>query len=166
MPRELPCFESSRRNSGLGGQRGPETLDFVIKEKESLVLDDWTADGITKLITHVRILLFHRAGQRIGIVVEPISRAAKRIPSSKPVGIAMKAIGPALRYYVNDGSRITSIFGSERVRDDAEFFGGFRICSQCTTEDSGYRGVIVIHAIEQEVVVAIARTVYREPAVA
>src|SRR6185369_6883356 len=166
MPRELPCFESSRRNSGLGGQRGPETLDFVIKEKESLVLDDWTADGIAKLITHVRILLFHRASQRIGIVVEPISRAAKRIPPSKPVGIAMKTIGPALRDYINDSAGISPILRRERVRDDAELFGGFRIRSQCTTEDSGYRGVIVIYAIEQEVVVAIARTVYREPAVA
>ena len=150
----------------MGGQRGPESLDFVIKEKESLVLDDWTADGITKLITHVRILLFHRAGQRIGIVVEPISRAAKRIPAAKPIGIAVKAIGPTLRDYVNDSAGIPSILCRERVRDDAEFFGGFRIRSQCTTEDSGYRGVIVIHAIEQEVVVAIARAVYREPAVA
>src|SRR6185312_15153864 len=113
MPGELPCLESSRRNSRLGGQRGPETLDFMIEEKESLVLDDWTANGITKLITHVGILLFHRAGQRIGIVVEPISRAAERIPAPEPVGVSMEAVGAALRYYVNDGSRITSIFGSE-----------------------------------------------------
>src|SRR4029079_17668960 len=113
MPRELACFESSRRNSGLGGPRGPETLDFVIKEKEGLVLDDWTADGITKLITHVRILLFHRASQRIGIVIEPVARPAKRIPAPEPVGVSMEAVGATLRYYVNDGSRITSIFGSE-----------------------------------------------------
>src|SRR6185369_186827 len=166
MPRELPCFEISRWNSGSGGQRGPETLDFVIKEKESLVLDDWTADGITKLITHVRILLFHRAGQRIGIVVEPISCAAKRIPPSKPVGIAMKTIGPALRYYINDSAGISSILRRERVRYDAEFFGGFRIRSQGSAQNSWDRRVIVIYAIEQEVVVAIARAVYREPAVA
>src|SRR6185369_6244993 len=119
MPRELPCFEISRWNSGSGGQRGPETLDFVIKEKEGLVLDDWTADGITKLITHVRILLFHRASQRIGIVVEPISRAAKRIPAPEPVGVSMEAVGAALRYYINDSAGISSILRRERVGDDA-----------------------------------------------
>src|SRR5919206_1181186 len=96
MPRELACFESSRRNRRLGGQRGPESLDFVIEEKESLVLDDRTADGITKLITHVRILLFHRAGQRIGIVIEPVARASKRIPPSKPVRITVKTVGSTL----------------------------------------------------------------------
>ena len=56
----------------------------------------------------------------IGRAIEEIARA-QGVITAEPVGIAMQAIRPTARDYIDDGSCIPSVFRTKGIRDNTEF---------------------------------------------
>ena len=73
----------------------------------------------------------------------------------------MEGIGAAFGHHVNDGAGVAAIFGSEVVGDDAKFLGGIRSRAKHAAQTARNRGVVVINAIQKEVVIAFAGTIHR-----
>src|SRR6185295_18721333 len=90
--------------------------------------------------------------------------AAEGVPSPEFVGVAMEGISTALSNHVDDGTGVAAILGSEVVGDNAKFLGGIRSCAEHAAQTTGNRGVVVVYAVEQEVIVAFAGTVHRDAA--
>ena len=89
----------------------------------------------------------------VGAAIEKVART-QRVVTAEPVGIAVKLVGPAPRDDVDDRAGVPSVFGVEVVGDDAEFLRRIRIDGHDAAGAAGDTGVVVVHAIEQEVVVA------------
>src|SRR5581483_4330136 len=112
-------------------------------------------------IAHVRILVLH--GPVTIQVIEVISCAEGVVPA-EPIGAAMKRVRSALRDNVNDGAIVTTELGHVAVRNDAKFFGRVRIQGNQPTSDAGNRSIVVVDAVQQEVIVAFACAIDGEAA--
>src|ERR1700675_3396921 len=145
VPRELPSQELRGRHDHRRGLGSWKALKFLVEEEEGLVLEDWSAHGIPKLITHVRVL---RAG--IGAVpgVEPVPSSSNILVTAKPVSVEVKLVGSAFGHDVDDCSRVAAVFGVEVVRHNTKFLGVFRIRGDSATRTAGNGRVIVADSIQ------------------
>ena len=76
----------------------------------------------------------------------------------------MEAVSPTLGHDVDDGPGVAAKFGIEIVGNDTKFLGRIRVGTQHAARNSRYGRVIVVHTVEQEVVVALAGSVDRKSA--
>src|SRR5258708_266234 len=153
MPHELPVLELLSGNIRVSGQCGAKALEFIVKEKKCLVLEDGPAYRVAELVAHVRILRL--SGPRCGIHrIEPAARASKAVVAAKPVSLKVPAAGSALGDYIDDGPGVAAVFGIEVVGDHSELFRRVRVRRQHAANDSRDGSIVVIDAVQQKVVVA------------
>ena len=102
----------------------------MVKEEERLILNDWAAERIAKLIPHIRIH-FGKLSAGIHPWIKPVARSSKRIPAPVFVSRTMKSVRSALSYYVNDSAGVASEFGVEVISNDAELLRRIRVRTKC-----------------------------------
>ena len=156
----LEC--STRHGSGVGKRRG-EAFAFVVGKPESSVALDGPACRASKGVANVRIL-WHGIPRGIQLVIEEVA-CAQRVITSKPVEVELKIVRAALAHDVNHGSGVAAKLGKEVVREDAKFLDGIRVergQSGLRLGQPGNFSVIVVGAVEEKIVVSLARAVHGE----
>ena len=106
----------------------------------------------------------HRPGVWSHSGVKPVACASKTIPSAEVIYVSVERIRAALGHHINDGTGVASVLGIEIVSYDTEFLSGIRVGAQHATRSSGYRSIVVVHPIKQEIIVPIPCAVNRETA--
>ena len=74
----------------------------------------------------------------------------------------MEFVGAALGDNFDDGAVVAAILWGEVIRDDAEFLRRVWIQGVQSTGDSRYIRIVVVHAVENEVVAPFACSIYRK----
>ena len=156
-------FEGGGGHDGGVGQGSDEAIALIVKEEEGFVLDDGTADGAAVEVADVGIFSGDVAGERINLVIEVVA-GAERVPAAEIEEVAVEIVAAATGDDVNDSPVIAAVFGSEIIGEDAEFLRRVWIFGDEAAEGAGNVGVIVVRAIQQEIVVALASSVYGDTA--
>ena len=156
---ELSRLKSCGRHRRRVGQRCAEARQFLIEEKESLVLDYRTTDRISEQIAHIRVHL-RMIPVDIDRRIKPVASPSKCVPAPKFVSPAVELVASTLGHHINNGACVPPIFRIEVVGDDAEFLRGIRVGTERPIRNARHRCVIIVHAVEQEVVVTLASAVH------
>ncbi len=157
---EDAALEGRRGHGGVVGQIGDETIALVIEEEEGPVLDDGPTKGSAIDVANVGILGLEGAGS---VVVEVVA-CAERIPASEIKSVAVELVAAAARDHIDHRAVVAAEFRREVVGDDAELLGGIGILRGEAGWSARNFGVVVVGAIEHEIVVAFAASVNRETA--
>ena len=134
-----------------------------VHKEERLVLDDRTAEIEPVLVAHIWILRFHLPGIRIDVVVEVVARS-QCVIAAEPPRPTMPVVAAALGHHVDDRAIVAAILWHEVAGDHPELFGRIRIQSRQSSCSAGYRGIVVVDSIQQEIVIAFPRPVHRKSA--
>src|SRR4029077_15671496 len=87
---------------------------------------------------------------------------AQRVVAAEPVSVPMKMVGPAAGDDVDDRPGVTSVFRVEVIADDPEFLPRMGIDGHNAAGTAGDAGVVVVDAVEHEIVVAASGAVHRK----
>src|SRR5208337_1029958 len=139
---------------------GIESVTVVVREPESLIVQQRPSGGDAKRVAGVGIL-GHDLSRRIGLMVEIVARA-QSVETPEPVNVGVKSVGAALAYDVNHRARVAAKLGKKIAGDDAKFLNRIRVQgseSRLRQRQTGNVGVVIIGAIQQKVVVALPRTI-------
>ena len=100
---------------------------------------------------------------RSGRGIEPVTRATDFVVSAEPIGVR-EAVGTAFGHNVNNRPIIATILGMKLlvITRNSWAFSGLEFIAPPPI--SRNRRIVVINAIQQEIVVAIARPVDFDPA--
>jgi hypothetical protein len=128
-------------------------LALVVEEPKCFVLDDGSTDGSAKIVAGVRI--FGSCGSGIEEVTGPESGVAP-----EPVSVSVIVVGAAARKDLHDRAVVAAIFWGKIAGYDAEFLSGVRVQRVKSLGRSRYFGVVIIDAVEKEVVIALACAVH------
>ena len=90
-------------------------MEFVVEKKKVLSLMIGPPKLDAKLIANIRVL------RAILVPVEPVPCAAKCVPASKFVSIAVEGVGAALGYHVDDRAGVAAVLGVEVIGDNPKF---------------------------------------------
>src|SRR3984885_7008659 len=156
-------FEGGGGHDGGVGQGSDEAIALIVEEKEGFVLDDGATDRATIEVADVGILGGDVTGERVNLVVEVIA-GTERVPTAEIEKIAVKLVGATAGDDVDDGAVVAAVFRSEIIGEHAEFFGGVGIFGDQSAERARHVGIVVIGAVQEEIVVALASAVYGDAA--
>src|SRR5579862_5962930 len=153
---EYAGLELSRGNDRFIFESGAETVPFAVDEEERFVLHDRSSQRGAELISDKRIL-------RIGGGVEVVARG-QGVYTVELIGVAVEIVGAAAGNDGDDAAGVVPVLGKEIVGDDAKFLRGIGIQAAHTVGCSRNPGVVIVNAIQQKIVVALALAVDRESA--
>src|ERR1700688_1867722 len=77
----------------------------------------------------------------------------------------MEVVGAAAGYHIDNRARVATEFSIEIVRDYSKFLRGVRVCGGNTAQPTRHGGIVIVRAIEEEVVVAIALAIDRNTSI-
>src|SRR5439155_12734176 len=170
-PSETCRAKSAKVSGTLGGRkdvfcaegaRNIETLALVVNEEKELVLEDWTAQGSTKHIP-AQFRLWKRVPGPSSIsmkIIGPTVGIEFIVPEKLP-NISVVAIGTGLDRGVDNPTHKIAELGGGVVGNQVEFLNGVRSGS---VAQQVIRYLIVIHAVEQEIVGLLAIAIDQRPA--
>lgn len=96
-------------------------------------------------------------------MVKVVART-ERVPAAKIECVSVPEVRPCACHHINDGAVIAAVLRREVVGDHAELFGRIRILRGDSAQSARNLRIIVVGAIQQEIVVALARSVSRNSA--
>src|SRR5579863_8785459 len=146
---EPASLECGRRRGLRGCAGSAEPLCLTIEEKESMILPSRSAEGSPKVVSDIGILW------TVCLGIEEVARA-KCVVASKFIGVAVKGIGTPTGHHVNNRTGVSTEFRIEVVGYHAKFLGRIGIRRGDSPQSTGNRGIVVVGAVEQKVIVAIA----------
>jgi hypothetical protein len=151
-------FEGGSGHDGGVGEGGDEAITLIVKEEEGLVLNDGPTDGASVEVADIGIFGGRITGEWIDLVIEVIA-GAERVPAAELEEVAVEIVGTTTSDDVDDGAVVAAVFGSEVVGEDAEFLRRVWIFRDQAAEGSGNVCIVIVCAIKQEIVVALASAV-------
>ncbi len=94
-----------------------------------------------------------------------IVTGTQSVEAAEPVDVGVEIVGTALAYDVNHRPRIAAKLGQKTAGDDAKLLdriGIQRGQAGLRQRQAGNLGIVVIRAVQQKVVIALARAIHRE----